>query len=400
MKDLQNIYHKYHKNTFNFESQYLQKLKKNLIQNFILDPKILKNNESTKNFDPRVFNNLTYNPVKEDNIFNVFNYKTTINIKDNEDLFLKKIKKYEKAFTDDYLVNLNTIFHNSGICLEFENNTSEKYVIENTASNDMTIFSKNFFQVGSNCNIMIVEKFNNEQKSNINLVNYFEIENNSSVIHLVFQENTKDANLQFTNYINCRKKSYYKQIIYNSSESSIRNHSYVNLLEKESKSELYGIFLGKSDQVLDNKTVINHYAPSCVSNQKYKGVLTDKAKASYLSKTLVDQVAQKTEAYQLNKGILLSKDCNYHSKPELKIYADDVKCSHGSTIGPFDEDILFYFRTRGISKNQAMAILIQSFFNDVIGLAIEGWWDSDEKYFSRLAKTSINKWLNNLIVKC
>ena len=310
MKDLQNIYHKYHKNTFNFESQYLQKLKKNLIQNFILDPKILKNNESTKNFDPRVFNNLTYNPVKEDNIFNVFNYKTTINIKDNEDLFLKKIKKYEKAFTDDYLVNLNTIFHNSGICLEFENNTSEKYVIENTASNDMTIFSKNFFQVGSNCNIMIVEKFNNEQKSNINLVNYFEIENNSSVIHLVFQENTKDANLQFTNYINCRKKSYYKQIIYNSSESSIRNHSYVNLLEKESKSELYGIFLGKSDQVLDNKTVINHYAPSCVSNQKYKGVLTDKAKASYLSKTLVDQVAQKTEAYQLNKGILLSKDCN------------------------------------------------------------------------------------------
>ena len=90
--------------------------------------------------------------------------------------------------------------------------------------------------------------------------------------------------------------------------------------------------------------MINHNFPYCNSLQKYKGILTDKAKASYLSKTFVDKKAQKTEAYQLSKGILLSESSYFHSKPELKIFADDVKCSHGSTIGPVDESALFYLR--------------------------------------------------------
>jgi len=395
MKNLQNIYNKYKENTFSFESEYLQKLKNNLIQDFDLDPKVLKNNESIKHFDSRIINNFDYNPINQDNLFKVINNnnQSIVNIRDNNDLFLKKIKKYQNSFQDDYLVNLNTIFLNSGFYLEIKDSTNEKYIIENIASKDMTIFSKNFFQVKPNSNVMIIEKFNNEQKSNINLVNYFEIEKNSSVIHLVLQEVNESANLQFTNYVNCYENSYYKQIIYNSSDSSIRNHSYTNLLEIGSKSELYGVFFGKSDQVIDNKTEINHYAPNCVSNQKYKGILCDKAKASYLSKTYVDKKAQKTEAYQLNKGILLSEDSNYHSKPELKIYADDVKCSHGSTIGPFDKDILYYFRSRGISKNHAIALLIKSFFSDIIESVNEGWWDPDEKFFSTLVKQSIEEWL-------
>ena len=90
--------------------------------------------------------------------------------------------------------------------------------------------------------------------------------------------------------------------------------------------------------------------------------MTDKAKASYLSKTFVDQKAQKTEGYQLSKAILLSDDSYFFSKPELRIYADDVKCSHGSTIGPFDDDMLFYLRTRGINLDKAKSFLIKSFF--------------------------------------
>ena len=164
-------------------------------------------------------------------------------------------------------------------------------------------------------------------------------------------------------------------------------------MEKESSADLQGIFFGSSSNIIDNKTEVNHEAPNCVSDQKYKGILTDKSRASHLSKCFVNKLAQKTEAYQLNKGILLSEDSYYHSKPELKIYADDVKCSHGSTIGPFDQDILYYFRSRGISKNHATSMLIQSFFLDVIELASEGWWDTDEKDFSTLVKESINGWL-------
>ena len=92
--------------------------------------------------------------------------------------------------------------------------------------------------------------------------------------------------------------------------------------------------------------------------------MNDRSKATYFSNTHVDQVAQKTEGYQLSKGILLSDNSSYFSKPELKIYADDVKCSHGSTIGPIDENAIFYLRSRGMSKIAATKILISSFINE------------------------------------
>ena len=87
--------------------------------------------------------------------------------------------------------------------------------------------------------------------------------------------------------------------------------------------------------------MLSHLAEDCKSNQVYKGILNDNSKATYFSNTYVDQVAQKTEGISLSKGILLSENASYFSKPELKIYADDVKCSHGSTIGPIDENAIF-----------------------------------------------------------
>jgi len=93
-------------------------------------------------------------------------------------------------------------------------------------------------------------------------------------------------------------------------------------------------------------------------------ILNDNSKATYFSNTYVDSVAQKTEGYQLSKGILLSENAHYFSKPELKIYADDVKCSHGSTIGPIDENAIFYLRSRGMSKNAATKMLVSSFINE------------------------------------
>ena len=122
------------------------------------------------------------------------------------------------------------------------------------------------------------------------------------------------------------------------------------MIGDNASASLDGIFFGSNNQCIDNKTQINHSSPNCVSSQRYKGILTDQAKASYLSKTFVEKIAQKTEAYQLSKGILLSDNSYFHSKPELRIFADDVKCSHGSTIGPIDKDLLFYLRSRGLNK--------------------------------------------------
>ena len=180
-------------------------------------------------------------------------------------------------------------------------------------------------------------------------------------------------------------------MVFNTSKGSIRNHHYANLLGDNANAKLEGVFFGCGHQIVDNKTVANHHKPLCTSDQKYKGILTDKAKASYLSKTFVDQEAQKTEAYQLSKGILLSENCYFHSKPELKIFADDVKCSHGSTIGPFNQDLLFYFRSRGIPENTATSLLISSFFSDILS-------NTNENFYLSLVQKSTNDWLNTNIM--
>ena len=127
---------------------------------------------------------------------------------------------------------------------------------------------------------------------------------------------------------------------------------------------LKGCFFLKDDNACTNKTNIIHNTENCVSDQTYKGILNNHSKANYYSNTFVSENAQKTEGYQLSKGILLTDNCSFFSKPELRIFADDVKCSHGSTIGPVDESALFYLRSRGINKNEAMKMIISSFIEE------------------------------------
>ena len=124
------------------------------------------------------------------------------------------------------------------------------------------------------------------------------------------------------------------------------------------------MFFLKDKNICSNKTHVIHNAVNCESNQIYKGILNNDAKANYFSNTFVSDNAQKTEGYQLSKGILLTDNCSFFSKPELRIFADDVKCSHGSTIGPVDESALYYLRSRGINKNEAMKMIISSFIEE------------------------------------
>ena len=239
-------------------------------------------------------------------------------------------------------------------------------ISNNINESDLTIFQKNIIKCSKNCKVNITEEFITDKKSNNNTVNFIDLEDGAELTHLIFQKNDQKANLQSTSYTKCKKNSKFKQTILNISDGSIRNHHYVNLLGEGASAYLDGIFFGSSKQFIDNKTEINHNYPNCVSSQRYKGVLTDEAKASYLSKTFVNKIAQKTEAYQLSKGILLSENSYFHSKPELRIFADDVKCSHGSTIGPIDSDLLFYLRSRGLDKKTSTSLLIKSFFHDII----------------------------------
>tara|TARA_Y100000590_G_scaffold430170_1_gene543526 strand:- start:1158 stop:2336 length:1179 start_codon:yes stop_codon:yes gene_type:complete len=388
--NLKEIFNKYKSNLVFSDSSYLENLRINLINNHDLNPKKLKQNESTKHYDTKILSNFSYIPHDKNFFTPLVNFDNQFihSVFDKKELFLQKFKEYQNIIYDDYFVNLNTIFQNSGIILNIKENFNAKIFINNKIDNENSVFSKNFINIDQNSHIIIIEKFDNKISSNMNIINYFDIKNNSKILHLIFQENGIDANLQYTNFANCSEGSQYKQIIFNSSNSSVRNHNYANLLGTNSSAELQGIFLANGDQIIDNKTVINHHAFACSSDQKYKGILTDNAKASYLSKTYVDKEAQKTEAYQLSKGILLSDSSYFHSKPELKIFADDVKCSHGSTIGPFDQDVLFYCRARGIPKNVSISLLINSFFSDILDSI------NDDEYKPLVNKSIVN-WLNN-----
>lgn len=129
---------------------------------------------------------------------------------------------------------------------------------------------------------------------------------------------------------------------------------------------IFGLYQLRDNQSVDIQSVFNHNVPYCKSKQIWRGILNDSAKATFEGKIIVAPYAQKTDAQLSNKNLLLSKNAEVNTKPILEIYADDVKCSHGATVGCLDENALFYLRSRGIEENAARELLIEAFANEVL----------------------------------
>ena len=145
-----------------------------------------------------------------------------------------------------------------------------------------------------------------------------------------------------------------------------RNDLHVELLEPGAHCELLGLYLTSENQHVDNHTCIDHAAPHCTSRELYKGVLGGKSTAVFNGRVLVQRDAQKTDADQSNHNLLLSDSATVNTKPELEIYADDVKCAHGTTVGQLDDDHIWYLRSRGIPLQQALQMLTRAFVADVL----------------------------------
>ena len=131
-------------------------------------------------------------------------------------------------------------------------------------------------------------------------------------------------------------------------------------------STLKGVTILNKKQHVDHHTLVHHREPNCESHQDYKGIFGDNATGVFNGKIIVDQIAQKTNAFQQNNNVLISDKATINTKPQLEIFADDVKCSHGCTIGQLDEEALFYLKTRGIPKKEAEALLMYAFANNVL----------------------------------
>ena len=146
----------------------------------------------------------------------------------------------------------------------------------------------------------------------------------------------------------------------------VRNNVHVEVNGENCVSNLNGVYLLKNKQHVDNHTVVDHKVPHCESHELYKGVMDDKSTAVFNGKVYVRPDAQKINAFQSNGNVLLTDDATVNSKPELEIYADDVKCSHGSTTGQLDDEAIFYLQARGISKRSAHQLMVAAFIGDVL----------------------------------
>ena len=362
--------------------KFLSKQRENIFNKINLNNFDKKNNESLKNItisDLSQFN-YYYHPDKEEssvtlieeeyykiNIINGLckNYEDdNIEIRNVSHSDFKKIKDQNYNDLDDVIIDFNKIFLNSGIIFNIKKNAKLRLSLLHNTRDNFTIFQNNFFNFQKNCEVIIDDDFNLSNNT-INNINYnIQLDQGSVIRHNIFQNFSKSNKLYLTSNAVCETKSSYSQNTYNFAKGFVRNFHYAILRGEFSKTSLKGCFFLKDKNICSNKTHILHNAENCESNQTYKGILNNNSKANYFSNTFVSDDAQKTEGYQLSKGILLTDNCNFFSKPELRIFADDVKCSHGSTIGPVDESALYYLRSRGIDKNQAMKMIISSFIEE------------------------------------
>ncbi|MDF1695899.1 MAG: Fe-S cluster assembly protein SufD [Saprospiraceae bacterium] len=200
-----------------------------------------------------------------------------------------------------------------------------------------------------------------------NVANYIYVGKNSNVDHYKLQYEGKSA-FQINNTIVTQERdSEYSHYGIDLGGKIVRNNLSTELLNSGTQTNYYGVYLGLDKQHIDNQTFIDHAVPHCESNELYKGILSDKSRGVFNGKVLVRQDAQKTNAFQQNSSLVLSNNAVMDAKPQLEIYADDVKCSHGATIGQLDENSIFYLKSRGLNDHDARNLLQKAFVGEVVG---------------------------------
>ena len=221
-------------------------------------------------------------------------------------------------------------------------------------------------QSGSQAEIIISFYSKNASHSFTNVVFEGHLESSSSLKINKIQREAKDVFHISNELFTQDRDSNFKINTITTGGLLTRNGLNVLVEGENCYTEMNGAYLGTEKQHIDNHTLIDQMYSNCTSSETYKGVMDDKSVGVFNGKVIVRQDAQNIEAYQSNGNVLLSDSSTVNSKPELEIYADDVRCSHGSTIGQIDEDALFYLRSRGISKENAKKLMVSAFIGDVL----------------------------------
>ena len=320
----------------------------------------------------------------EHNFISLFNGKlisTDFSYEEKNKIFIENFdyKNEISLESKNSLSFLNNALATGGFSLKISKNYKLKkpLVVYNNFSNSLkeTIVNyKNSIVLDENSELNLINYTNNSSKENfmVNTIENIKIKKNSSLKNILI--NSSKCNGYFYKYIKSdqEKNSTFENYLLTSGLKFNKLDIEINLNEGHATSSVYSALNLKNDEHQEIKTRINHNTPNCYSYQKIKNVLNDESKGVYQGKIFVKNIAQKTDAYQLSKALILNDSAEFDAKPELEIYADDVKCSHGSTSGSIDLNSIHYLKSRGIPEKKAYHILINGFLSEILEKLSEG----------------------------
>jgi len=307
---------------------------------------------------------------------------------------------------ENSLVALNTAFARDGVFIYIPENIVLEHPIQLInvvhSTDDLIIHQRNLIVVDKNSQVTVVvcdhSLFFN--KSFVNSVTEV-VANENAKVNLYNIQNSSNNTSLFSSIDIYQKR--YSSVLANTITlhgGFIRNNINVLMDDEYCEVALYGLYTTDGVQHVDNHTVIQHAKPNCTSTQKYKGILDDQSKGVFDGKVLVKKDAQKSNAYQSNNNILLTDEAKINSKPQLEIYADDVKCSHGATTGQLDKEAMFYLRSRGIDENEARMMLMYAFAAEIIKtIKIDSLRERINDLVSKRLRGELSR-CNNCMVKC
>lgn len=352
--------------------------KQSTLNNFLENNKQLPVYKSNKELtNEKVLENFKHNKIF---IVNGVIQKTELKEKDKNKIIISPINEYYKSNSKNLLkifsnkknqlIAVNNALAISGFYLEIKDNLDLPIIIYhqfNSAIDAKQLHQKNYVLINKNSKATVFEKFTNDNKKSFISVNTnIDVQKNAHLKNYLINSNNIENCIYRFKKVNIEASANYESFIFSNIIKTIRDEVEINLTESLAECYLYYTQFLKNNEDHEIKVKINHLAENTQSYQFSKSIIDGTAKGVYQGKIFVDQIAQKTNGYQLIKSVLLSDQCTFHSKPELEIYADDVKCSHGSSSTSLNKDELFYLMARGIPQDQAKKLIVQGFLSEVV----------------------------------
>ena len=291
---------------------------------------------------------------------------------DYADDFEKHFNTHEIEGSDNFS-ELNTAFTNGGVFVKIDANSAVEtpiacYYFNDAKTADVISQPRNLVIAEKNSQASLIESYVTlgENASFTNAVTEIVMEDDCIFNYYKYQNESDQAIQVGATMVHQLGKSVFNGVTLSLNGAMLRNNLNIAIHKEHSETNMYGLYLLNGKTHVDNHTVVDHKVANCESNEMYKGILDGQSRGIFNGKIFVRQDAQKTNAFQSNRNVVLSDEAEVDTKPQLEIWADDVQCSHGATVGQLDVDQLFYLRARGIDKQTAKSILLNAFASDVL----------------------------------